>query len=114
MCALSAVIRSRLSFFFAISFPVGGAVWLGAGGEVGASEGMVAVAFPIGFFVVPGNVRRGRMRVRRRLVGICSCWSRAVPGMIRRGRGASVEWGLEVLLRPQNYPSGAKERGLGG
>ena len=44
--ALSAVIRSRLSFPFALSFPAGAAVWLGAGGEVGASEGMVAVVFP--------------------------------------------------------------------
>ena len=43
VCALSAVIRSRLSFLFALSFPAGSAVWPGAGGEVGASEGMLSL-----------------------------------------------------------------------
>ena len=61
--ALSAVIRWRLSFFFALSFPVGAAVWPGAGGEVGASEGMVAIVCPEWAFIVAGNVRRGRRRV---------------------------------------------------
>ena len=35
-----------VSFFLALLLPAGAAVWLGAGGEVGASDGMVAVACP--------------------------------------------------------------------
>ena len=33
-----------VSFFLALLLPYGAAVWLGARGEVGASDGMVAVA----------------------------------------------------------------------
>ena len=33
-----------VAFFFALLLPVGAAVWLGAGGEVGASDRMIAVA----------------------------------------------------------------------
>ena len=33
-----------VSFFLALLLPAGAAVWLGAGGEVGTSDGMVAVA----------------------------------------------------------------------
>ena len=51
-----------VSFFFALLFPVSAAVWLGAGGEVGASDGMIAVAMSRvqWRFVVPGIVRQGR------------------------------------------------------
>ena len=33
-----------VSFFFALISPAGAAMWLGAGGEVGASDGMINVA----------------------------------------------------------------------
>ena len=33
-----------VSFFFALLLPAGVAVWLGAGGDVGASDGMITVA----------------------------------------------------------------------
>ena len=62
MRALSAVIRSRLSFFFEISFPAGAAVWPGAGGEVGASEGMVAVVFPEWDFCRPRECSSGEKK----------------------------------------------------
>ena len=42
---LCAVERWRVvSFFLALLLPAGAAVWLGTGGEVGASGGMIAVA----------------------------------------------------------------------
>ena len=43
------------SFFLALIFPAGAAVWLGARGEVGASDGMVAVAMSyVGVALSPG------------------------------------------------------------
>ena len=76
--------------------PAGAAVWLGAGEEVGESDRMVSVVFPARAFVVPGTVFQGRGRFLtmarwRRLFGKYSWGSCAVPGMIRRGCGASGE-----------------------
>ena len=84
--ALSAVIRSRLSFLFALSFPAGAAVWLGAGGEVGASEGMVAVVFPEWVLCRPWE-----------------CSSGAKKSLTKAG-GSVL---LLVSRRPRNDPSGA-------
>ena len=53
-----------VSFFFALPSLAGAIVWLGARGEVEASDGMIAVAMS---------------RVR---------WRFFVPGMVRRGRGS--------------------------
>ena len=62
MGTLGAVDREQVgSFLFAMTPLAGAAVWLGAGGEVGASNGMIAVAMS---------------RVR---------WRSVVPGMVRRG-----------------------------
>ena len=55
--------RGRVvSFLFALPSPAGTAVWLGAGEEVGASGGMIAVAMSCvrWRFVVPGIFRRRR------------------------------------------------------
>ena len=52
------------SFIFALTPLVSAAVWLGTGGEVGASDGMIAVAMS---------------RV---------WWRSGVPGMVRRGQGS--------------------------
>ena len=63
VCTLCAVDRGRVvSFLFSLPSPSGTAVWIGAGGEVGASDGMIAVAMSHVWwrFVVPGIVRRGR------------------------------------------------------
>ena len=51
-----------VSFLFALPSLAGAAVWLGAGGEVGASDGMIAVVMSRvrWRFVVPGIFRRGR------------------------------------------------------
>ena len=35
-----------VSFFLALLLPAGAGVWLGAGGEVGESDGMVDIACP--------------------------------------------------------------------
>ena len=44
-----------VSFFLALLLPAGAAVWLGAGGEVGASDGMVAVVMShVGVSSFPG------------------------------------------------------------
>ena len=94
-----------VSFFLALLSPAGAAVWLGAGGEVGASDGMIAVAMSHvrWRFVVPGIVHRGQGRcvtvaILTRASGhmIWSWGSLFVPGMIRRGiwivgGGASLE-----------------------
>ena len=60
---LGAVDQERVgSFIFAINPLAGAAVWLGAGGEVGASDCMMAVAMSRVRcrFVVPIIDRRGR------------------------------------------------------
>ena len=60
---LWAVDRGRLvCFLFSLPSPAGAAVWLGARGEVGASNGMIAVAMSRvrWRFVVPVIVCRGR------------------------------------------------------
>ena len=51
-----------VSFFFALPSLAGAIVWLGAGGEVGVSDRMIAVAMSRvrWRFVVPEIVRRGR------------------------------------------------------
>ena len=51
-----------VSFLFALPSPAGASMWLGAGGEVGASDGIIAVAMSRvqWRFVVPGIFRRGR------------------------------------------------------
>ena len=94
-----------VSLFFTLLSPAGAAVWLGASGEVGESDGMVAVAMS-GVrwrFVVPRIVRKGRGRCLRvaslmRASGqmLWSWGYRVVPGMISRGQwnvgvGASLE-----------------------
>ena len=44
-----------VSFFLALLLPAGAAVWLGAGGEVEASDGMVAVSMScVGVSSSPG------------------------------------------------------------
>ena len=44
-----------VSFFLALLLPEDAAVWIGAGGEVGASDGMVAVAMSrVGVLSYPG------------------------------------------------------------
>ena len=44
-----------VSFFLALLISAGAAVWLGSGGEVGASDGMVAVAMScVGLLSSPG------------------------------------------------------------
>ena len=96
MRALSAVIRLRLSFFFSLSFPAGSAVWPGAGGEVEASKGMVAVVFPEWDFCRPRE-----------------CSSGAKKSLTKAG-GSLL---FLVSRRPWNDPSGAwrvEEVGLGG
>ena len=62
---LGAVDRERVgSFIFALTPLAGAVAWLGAGGEVGASDGTIAVAI--------SHVR----------------WRSVVPAMVRRGRGS--------------------------
>ena len=47
--------RRVVSFFLALLLPAGAAVWIGAGREVGASDGMVAVAMSrVGVSLSPG------------------------------------------------------------
>ena len=50
------------SFLFDLTSLAGAAAWLGAGGEVGESDGMIAVAMSQvrWRFVVPGMLRRGQ------------------------------------------------------
>ena len=49
-----------LSFFLALLSPYGVAVWLGAGGEVGASNEMIAVAMsPVLAFQLPRDCSSG-------------------------------------------------------
>ena len=60
---LMAVDRGQVgSFIFALNPLAGAAMWLGARGEVGASDGIIAVAMSRmqWRFVVPGIFRRGR------------------------------------------------------
>ena len=66
MRTLWLVDQERVSYFiFALTPLVGAAAWLGSGGEVGASDGMITVII-------------SRMR-----------WHSLVPGMIGRGRANS-------------------------
>ena len=60
MRALWTVGRRRVCFFLALLIPSGAAVWLGAGGELGASNGMDTVACPAWDFFVPGIFRWGQ------------------------------------------------------
>ena len=88
-----------VSFFFALPFPAGADVWLGAGGKVGASDRMIVVAM--------SHVQW------RFVVPIIVCWGKGscvkVASLARAlGRVALV---LRVLRCPQNDPSGAIERG---
>ena len=100
MRTLWAVDRGRVvSFLFALPSLAGAAVWLGDGGEVEASNDMIAVAMSRvrWHFVVPGIVRRGRGRCR------------AVASLARAsGQDTLV---LRVLCRPRNDPPGAMEHG---
>ena len=67
-----------VSFFFALLYPAGAAVWLGAGGEVGASDGMIAVVmFRVRWrFVVPEIFCRGQGSC-----GTVACLAGASGGM---------------------------------
>ena len=65
VCTLGAVDRELLgSFIFVLTPLARAAAWLGAGGEVGESNGMIAVAIS------------------------CVQWHYVVPGMFRRGQGS--------------------------
>ena len=88
-----------VSFLFSLPSPAGSALWLGAGGEVGASDSMIAVAMSCvrWRFVVPRIVRQGR--------GSCVTAASLVGAS---GRNDLV---LRVLLCLRNDPSGAMERG---
>ena len=88
-----------VSFLLALPSPVGAAVWLGARGEVGVSNGMIDVAMSRVWwrFVVPRIVCQGQ--------GSCVTVASLVGGS---GRDALV---LRVLCRPWNDPPGAMERG---
>ena len=67
VCTLVAVDRERVGYFIFALTPLSGATaWLGTGGKVGASDGMITVAM---------------YHVRCRSV---------VPRMVRRGRGICV------------------------
>ena len=84
------VSRWPVSFFLALPFPASAAVWIGAGGEVGASDGMVSVVCPARDFVIPG----------------CLSGARKVPDY---GSLAEAVWYvlLGVSRCPRNDPSGA-------
>ena len=90
-----------VSFFFALLSPASAAVWLGAGGEVGASDGMIAVAMSrVLAFLRPRD---------------CSSGARELydGGYLDEGLGADTLV-LGVSLCPRNDPSGATERGRRG
>ena len=90
-----------ISFFLALLLPAGAAVWLGAGGEVGASNGMVAVAmYRVLACRHPWDFSLGARE-------LCD------GGWLGRGLVADTLV-LEVSRRHRNDPLGAMERGRSG
>ena len=90
-----------VSFFLALILPASAAVWLGAGGEVGASAGMIAVkASRVLVCRCPRFYSSGAME-------ICD------SGWLDKGLVADTLV-LEVLRRPRNDLLGAMERRRGG
>ena len=106
---LGAVDREWVVYFTFLMTPLDGAdAWLGAGGEVGSSDRLIAVAMSRVRWrsVVPGIFRRGQGR-RSTLASVTGDW-------LALGRDGLVLccFGLVWTLRcPRNDPSGAKERG---
>ena len=84
VCTLGAVDQERVGFFLFVLTPLSGAaVWLGTGGEVGASDGTIAVAMSCMQWrsVVPKMVRRGRRICGTLASGAGSLWQ---DGMVLR------------------------------
>ena len=90
-----------VSFFLALLLPAAAPVWLGSGGEVGASDWMTAVA--MSHLLACRHPRD------------CSSGAREIcdGGWIDGGLMADTLV-LEVSRRPRNDPSGAMKRGRGG
>ena len=87
-----------VSFFLALLTPSGAAVWLRAGGEVGASDGMIAVVMSrVLAFRRPRDFLSGARE-------LCDC------GLLDEGLGADTLV-LGVLRSPRNDPPGTMERG---